>query len=81
VSPSNRAAGALLAGVAAAGIGAFAWGVLVERNRFTVRHELLPVLPPGARPLTVLHLSDMHMAPWQEEKQAFIRSLARYEPD
>jgi len=78
---STRAAGAVLAGVAAAGLGALAWGALVERNRFTVRHELLPVLPPGARPITVLHLSDMHMAPWQSEKQAFIRSLARYEPD
>jgi len=81
VSPSNRAAGAVLAGVAVAGLGALAWGTLVERNRFTVRHELLPVLPRGARPITVLHLSDLHMAPWQEEKQAFIRSLARYEPD
>ena len=39
------------------------------------------MLPPGARPLTVLHLSDLHMAPWQEEKQDFIRSLVRYEPD
>jgi predicted MPP superfamily phosphohydrolase len=46
-----------------------------------VRHEVVPVLPRGARPLTVLHLSDLHMAPWQEEKQAFIRSLVRYEPD
>src|SRR3954469_22715362 len=81
MSTSSRAAGAVLAGVAVAGVGAFAWGALVERNRFTVRHELLPVLPRGARPLTVLHLSDMHMAPWQQEKQAFIRSLARYEPD
>jgi predicted MPP superfamily phosphohydrolase len=81
MSPSNRAVGAALAGVAVAGVGALAWGALVERNRFTVRHELLPVLPPGARPITVLHLSDMHMAPWQEEKQAFIRSLAHYEPD
>lgn len=81
MTPSNRAAGAVLAGVAVAGLGALAWGALVERNRFTVRHELLPVLPRGARPLTVLHLSDMHMAPWQEEKQAFIRSLVRYEPD
>jgi predicted MPP superfamily phosphohydrolase len=78
---SNRAAGAVLAGVAVAGLGALAWGTLVERNRFTVRHEVLPVLPRGARPLTVLHLSDLHMAPWQEEKQAFIRSLVRYEPD
>jgi predicted MPP superfamily phosphohydrolase len=64
-----------------AGLGALAYGVLVERTRFTVREEVLPVLPPGARSLTVLHLSDLHMAPWQEEKQAFIRSLARYEPD
>ena len=81
MTPSNRAAGAILAGAAVAGLGALAWGALVERTRFTVRHELLPVLPRGARPLTVLHLSDLHMAPWQEEKQAFIRSLARYEPD
>jgi len=81
VTPSRRTAGAVLAGAAVAGLGALAWGVLVERNRFTVRHELLPVLPPGARPLTILHLSDLHMAPWQAEKQAFIRSLARYEPD
>jgi predicted MPP superfamily phosphohydrolase len=81
MSVSNRAVGAALAGVAVAGLGALAWGALVERNRFTVRHELLPVLPAGARPLTVLHLSDLHMAPWQAEKQAFIRSLVRYEPD
>ena len=49
MSPSNRAAGAVLAGVAVAGLGAFAWGALVERNRFTVRHELLPVLPARSR--------------------------------
>ena len=81
MASSSRAGGAVLAGIAVAGLGALAWGTLVERNRFTVRHELLPVLPRGARPLTVLHLSDLHMAPWQEEKQAFIRSLVRYEPD
>jgi predicted MPP superfamily phosphohydrolase len=81
VTPSSRAAGVVLAGAAVAGLGALAWGTLVERHRFTVRHEVLPVLPRGARPLTVLHLSDLHMAPWQEEKQAFIRSLVRYEPD
>ena len=81
MASSSRAGGAVLAGIAVAGLGALAWGTLVERNRFTVRHEVLPVLPRGARPLTVLHLSDLHMAPWQEEKQAFIRSLVRYEPD
>ena len=68
--------------VAAAGVAAFAWGALVERNRFTVRHEVAPVLDPGARPITVLHISDLHMAPWQERKQNWVRSLAAIvEPD
>lgn len=67
--------------MAAAGLGALAWGVAVERRRFTVRSELLPILEPGSRPLTILHLSDLHMAPWQRDKQEFVRSLARYEPD
>jgi predicted MPP superfamily phosphohydrolase len=76
-----RAAGVLLGATAAAAAGALAWGVFVERTRFTVRHEVLPILEPTARPLTILHLSDLHMAPWQRKKQDFVRSLARYEPD
>ena len=66
---------------AAVGLGALAWGVFVERNRFTVRHEVLPVLEPGSRTLTILHLSDLHLAPWQAEKQEWIRGLAVLEPD
>lgn len=76
-----RAAGVALGATAAAALGALAWGVFVERTRFTVRHEVLPILEPGSRPLTILHLSDLHMAPWQRKKQDFVRSLARYEPD
>lgn len=76
-----RTAGLALGAAAALGAGALAWGALVERTRWTVRREVVPVLPPGSRSITVLHLSDLHMAPWQEGKQEFIRSLARYEPD
>ncbi len=76
-----RVAGSALAALGAAALGAFAWGALVERNRFTIRRETVPVLDPGARPLTVLHLSDVHMAPWQTAKQDWIRSLAVEEPD
>ena len=79
-APARTAATALGA-VAAAGAATFAWGVFVERNRFTIRHEVAPVLDPGARPLTVLHLSDLHMAPWQRKKQDWVRSLALLEPD
>jgi predicted MPP superfamily phosphohydrolase len=76
-----RTAGVALGALAAGGAAALAWSVIVERNRFTVRQEILPVLPPGSRSVTVLHLSDIHMAPWQRAKQDFIRSLARFEPD
>ncbi len=76
-----RAAGVALGATAAAALGTVAWGVLVERTRFTVRREVLAILEPGSRPLTILHLSDLHMAPWQRKKQDFVRSLARYEPD
>jgi len=65
----------------AAGAAVAAYGVFVERTRWTVREEILPILPPGSRDITVLHLSDLHMAPWQHGKQEFVRSLARYEPD
>jgi len=61
--------------------GAVTYGVVVERNLFTLRFEHLPVLPSGARPLTILHLSDLHMAPWQEDKQEWVASLATLEPD
>ncbi|MBB5844430.1 putative MPP superfamily phosphohydrolase [Conyzicola lurida] len=76
-----KTAATALGAVAAVGAGAFAWGSLVERNRFTVRHEVLPILEPGARSLTVLHLADIHLAPWQRGKQEWIRSLADLEPD
>ena len=70
------------AGLAAAAAGAaFAYGSLVERRRFTLREFDVPVLPAGSAPLRVLHLSDLHMAPWQRAKQEWIRSLASLEPD
>jgi predicted MPP superfamily phosphohydrolase len=76
-----RAAATALGVAAAAGAAAFLWGAFVERNRFTVRHETVPVLDVGARDLTVLHLSDLHMAPWQTRKQEWTRSLSLVEPD
>lgn len=75
-------AGAAVGAVAAIGLAAFTWGALIERNRFTVRNEIVPVLEPGARPITVLHLSDLHMAPWQRQKQDWIARVAELvEPD
>jgi len=81
VSGASERAGAAAVALVALGLGTLAWGSLVERNRFTLRTHTVPVLQPGARALTVLHLSDLHMAPWQRAKQEWIRGLAVYEPD
>lgn len=39
------------------------------------------MLPPGARAVRVLHVSDLHLVPTQRRKIAWIRSLAELEPD
>ena len=70
-----------LGAVAVAGAAAFAYGSLVERNRFTLRREYLGILKPGADPLRILHISDLHMAPWQHLKQGWVAALAELEPD
>lgn len=67
--------------VGAAGAAALAYGSLVERKRYTLRTAEIPVLPTDAEPIRVLHLSDLHMAPWQRDKQAWVRALAELEPD
>ena len=75
--PSAR----LLAGTAAAGATALAWGTLVEPRLFALRRYTLPVLQPGSLPVRVLQLSDIHMVPGQRAKTEWIRGLAALEPD
>ena len=67
--------------VGAIGLAAFAWGSLVERRRFTLREVTVPVLAHGSAPIRVLHISDLHMAPWQRDKQEWVRALADLRPD
>ena len=55
------------------GAGCLAYGTLVERNAFTVRRFDVPVLPPGATPLRVLHVSDLHITAGQRSKHDWIR--------
>jgi uncharacterized protein len=75
---STRAwtAAALLAG---AGVAAYA--NVIERRAYGVRREIVPVLSPGADPVRVLHISDLHLAPWQFDRIDFVRSLTDLRPD
>jgi predicted MPP superfamily phosphohydrolase len=81
MSTSGRIVGSAFAAAGVASALAFAWGSLYERRAYTLRQVSAPVLPEGATPIRVLHISDLHMAPWQRDKQDWIRSLARYAPD
>ena len=71
----------LFAVVTAIGVAVFAYASLVERNAFMVRNESVDVLEPGSRSIRVLHLSDIHLAPWQKRKIEWIRRLASLQPD
>ena len=41
----------------------------------------MPLLPPGARPVRVLHLSDLHLTPGQRRKQEWVSGLSTLRPD
>ena len=72
-----RIAAAASLGMAAA---AAVYGIAIERRAYRVRREVVPVLSPGADPIRVLHLSDLHLAPWQHDKVQWVRSLAALAP-
>ena len=69
------------AGLVGLGAGVLAWSTLVEPRAFALREFEVPVLPSGAAPLRVLHLSDLHLVPGQRAKADWVRSLAALEPD
>jgi predicted MPP superfamily phosphohydrolase len=68
---------ARLAGVtAAAGAACVGYGILVERDWYRLRRERVEALGPGQSPLTVLHLSDLHMTAADTPRVAFLERLA-----
>ena len=69
---------ATLGALTGAGLATYAaW----EARQYTLRRVTVPLLPPGQAPVTVLHLSDIHMAPDQRAKQEWLRELADLAPD
>ena len=70
-----------LAGVSAVGLGGLAYAGLYEMNAFRLRRFDVPVLPAGAAPIRVLHISDLHMTPQATARQRWVAGLAGLEPD
>ena len=78
--PLTRILGGLAGAGAAAGAGLTAYAAW-EARQYTLRRVEVPLLPAGARPLRVLHLSDIHMTPGQQRKQEWLSGLAVLKPD
>ncbi|TDQ04793.1 metallophosphoesterase [Labedaea rhizosphaerae] len=76
-----RSAGKVVLGAGALGAGAVAYAAGIERRRWTLRQATLPVLAETARPMRVLHISDIHMLPGQASKQRWIAELDQLDPD
>jgi uncharacterized protein len=69
-----------LIGIAAAA-GTFGYASVIERNWFALRRYDIPVLPAGAKPLRILHISDVHLTPGRHRLLSWIRTLDALEPD
>lgn len=72
--------GSLVGAGALAGAGLTAYAAW-EARQYTLREFTVPVLPPGAGPLRVLHLSDIHLVPGQQRKRDWLAGLALLRPD
>jgi predicted MPP superfamily phosphohydrolase len=66
---------------AVAGGAVFGYASVIERNWFVLRTLEVPVLPPDARPLRVLHISDTHLTPGRSRLLSWLRTLDALEPD
>lgn len=77
----TNTAGAIGIGLGLVAGGALAWGALVERRMYTLRPQQARIESLKSGSLRILHLSDMHTAPWQRDKATWVRALSDLSPD
>jgi predicted MPP superfamily phosphohydrolase len=62
--------------IAVLGVGCVLYGIFIERFRYRVLRHRLDILPAAAaRPLVVLHLSDLHFVRHDPRKSRFLAAL------
>lgn len=67
---------AILVATVAVGIACVAYGVLLERRWYRLVRYRLDILPaPAERPISVLHLSDLHVVRGSDRLRAFLQTL------
>ncbi len=65
----------------ALGGAALAYAGLYEKDAYRLRRVEVPVLPVGTAPIRVLHISDLHLTPYERARQRWVSRLAALEPD
>ncbi|WP_425321770.1 metallophosphoesterase [Actinomyces respiraculi] len=80
VRAAARAAVRAAGTVTAVGAGVLGYALL-EATMPVLRRLDVPVLAPGEEPLTLLHLSDLHLTDRTAARVAWVRSLSRLQPD
>lgn len=78
---SLRSAALAAGSVAAAGAITLGYSTVVEPRLFALRRFDLPVLDPGAWPIRLLHISDLHISPGERHKTEWVSALADLRPD
>jgi predicted MPP superfamily phosphohydrolase len=71
----------LLGAAVVTGALGFGYAAVIERNWFALRRCDVPVLPDGAAPLRILHISDTHLTPGRHRLLSWLRSLDALDPD
>ena len=61
--------------IAVLAIGCVLYGIFIERFRYQVLRHRLDILPAGASPFVVLHLSDLHFVRRDQRKTRFLAGL------
>ena len=79
-SPAGRTVLSVVGATAALGAATLAYS-LIEARCPVLRRIDVPVLAPDEKPLTVLHLADLHLTDRTEARVAWVRHLARLRPD
>lgn len=75
-APLTKAA----ATVVAAGAATLGWA-LIEAQSYALRRYTVPILPAGAKPVKILHLSDLHLMPGDRRRIEWVKALAEHSPD
>lgn len=79
----NRASRTALISLAA--LGALGVATLAhahhQRHAYQLRRHRVPVLPAGAEPIRLLHLSDLHLLSSDRVRRAWVARLAELQPD